>query len=675
MKLSLNWLKDYVDPQITTEALVHRLTMAGLEVESVSHVQNDTVLDLEITPNRPDCLNTLGIAREISAICGKKLSYPKVKTFKTTKKRDVAISITDKKDCARYVGTLIRNTSVVDSPAWMTARLQSLGLRAICNAVDVTNFVLMEMGQPLHVFDFDKIQGGKIIVRRAKAGEKIVTLDGVERSLDPSVLIIADAKQPIAIAGIMGGMRTQVSATTKNILLESAHFDMGVVRKASRKLGLKSDASYRFERGVDFYNVLSGADRATGLLLELTRATFDGRIDQGDKPKDKAHVIKISNQDIENLLGTKVSTTVVNNALTRLGLTVTTVKKDNLKVTVPSFRNDLKLQVDLIEEVARIIGYDHLNVSFPHIQVVNISPDVKPRTMRKQIASALIAKGFYETLTFSLISQKDLERCKQENLKGVGVENALSLEHNIMRPSMMPSLLNVAARNFNHGQKDLRLFELGKCYFLNEERWTLSILANGRRADDWRYNSKDAVEFYDVKGILEQIFDQLAINIVFESGECQGFDAGVAQLTLNNQAVGFVGSIHSEVLQQWGIKSQKIYYAEINLQPIFKQPTVVLKYEPIPEFPGIGRDISIAIKKNIPYEKIKSLCEGLGGNILQRVSLIEEYTGEKIEKGERGLVLSLQYQSQERTLREEEVSSVHLRIVESLIKDFSAKIR
>lgn len=675
MKLSLNWLKDYVDPQMTTEALVHRLTMAGLEVESVNRVQKDTVLDLEITPNRPDCLNTLGIAREISAICAKKLAYPKIKTIKPTPTNDFMITIADKKDCGRYVGTLIREATVEDSPAWVTERLQSLGLRAIGNAVDVTNFVLMEMGQPLHVFDFDKIQGGKIIVRRAKAGEKIVTLDGIERRLDPSILIIADAKQPIAIAGIMGGLATQVSLTTKNILLESAHFDMGVVRKASRTLGLKSDASYRFERGVDFYNVLDGANRATGLLLELTRAKLSGRMDQGDKPKDKAHVIQISIQDIENLLGTKVSATVAKNAWTRLGLTVTGAKKDNFKITVPSFRNDLKQNVDLIEEVARIIGYDHLNVSFPHIQVVNIAPDVGPRTMRKRMASVLIAKGFYEAVTFSLISQKDLERCKQENLTGVGVENALSGEHNIMRPSMMPSLLNVAAKNFNRGQKDLRLFEIGKCYFLKEERWTLGILASGRREDDWRRNSKEGVEFYDVKGILEQVFSQLDLNIIFEPGESRGFETGAAQLKLNNQSIGVAGRIHSEALQQWGIKPQPIFYAEINLQPMFKQPTAVLKYEPIPDFPGIGRDISMAIKKNIPYEKIKNLCEKLGGAMLQRVSLIEEYTGEKIEKGERGLVLSLQYQSQERTLREEDVSSVHRRIVDSLINDFSAKIR
>ncbi len=671
MKLSINWLKDYVDPKISTDELVHRLTMAGLEVEEVHGVGKDTVLDIEITPNRPDCLNTIGLAREISAICAKNLKLPKIKQFKSAKVSPLTITIEDKKDCSRYVGTVILNANIEESPSWMIERLQSLGIRSICNAVDITNFVLMEMGQPLHVFDLDKIVGGKIVVRRARLGEKIVTLDGIERKLDQSILVVADAQKPVAIAGIMGGMDTQVTVNTKNILLESAQFEMGIVRRASRTLGFKSDASYRFERGVDIHNVLNGADRATGLLIELTRGKFTVRSDNGPKKMLKQTVIAVSIAGIEGLLVTKVSTTAVKNALTRLGLKVAAGKKDVLKITVPSFRGDLKQDVDVIEEVARIIGYDKLDVSFPHIQVLNIAPDVRPRRARREAATVLTSKGYNEAITFSLICQKDLDRCGL-GANGVGVENALSGDHNLMRPSLLPSLLQVAATNFNRGQKELRIFEIGKCYFPSEEQWTLALLSTGRRSHDWRQNSKEATDYSDVKGALEQVFSKLGANVSFEVGQYPGLDVGAAILRFNDQSLGGLGRIPKNVLQQWGIKSGDVYFAQVNLQPLFLLPKAVLKYEPIAEYPSIVRDISIAVKGEIAYGKIKGLCQRLGGATLKQVHLAEEYTGEKIQSGHRGLVLSILYQSNERTLREEDINEVHQGILDALARDLAA---
>ncbi len=652
MKLSLNWLKDYVDPKISVDDLVHRLTMAGLEVESVHSVGKDTVLDLEITPNRPDCLNTIGLAREISAICAKNLKLPTVKSYKSGKTTALSVAIEDKKDCTRYIGTRIENVNVMDAPAWMTERLQALGIRSIGNAVDVTNFVLMEMGQPLHVFDADKIVGNKILVRRARAGEKIVTLDGVERKLDPSILVIADAQKPIAIAGIMGGMDTQVTAQTRNIVLESAQFEMGIVRRGSRLLGLKSDASYRFERGVDLKGVLDGANRATALLVELTRGKFTARVDQGQQHKDQGHVIGVSVLDIENLLGTRVSATQVKNALTRLGLKVVVDKKKGFKITTPSFRNDLKQPVDIIEEVARIIGYDHLNVSFPHIQVANIAPDTRPRKIKKIVADALVAQGFSETITFSLINQKDLEKSGQSDLTTMPLLNALSAEHNILRPSLLPSLLKVAAMNFNHGQKNLKLFEIGKRYFVDGEKSTLAILATGRRGHDWRNNSKDVVDFFDVKGVMDQVYSKLGVPEMFDAKN--------------------IVKISKTVLQQWDIKAGDVYFVEIDLHPIFAKEKPVVKFEALMGFPAIHRDISVAVKRDVAYGAMEQTAYKLGADILKRVDLIEEYVGDKIEKGQRGLVFSLVYQHKERTLREEEVQQVHQRIVEAFARDFAA---
>ncbi len=674
MKLSINWLKDYVDPKVSTDELVHRLTMAGLEVEEVHSVGKDTVLDLEITPNRPDCLNTLGLAREISAICAKDLAMPNIKRFKALKPAGLSIVIENKKDCPRYIGTVIENVVIKDAPARMTERLQSLGLRPIVNAVDITNFVLMEMGQPLHVFDRDKIEGGKIIVRRAHSGEKIVTLDGIERKLDPSILVIADAKKPIAIAGIMGGQESQVTQQTKHIVLESAQFDMGLIRRASRTLGLKSDSSYRFERGVDIACVLDGADRAAGLLIEMTQGRFAGRMDVGVKTSGKARVIRISIDEIEGLLGSTVKASAVKSALVRLGLKVTAGKKDEFKVIIPSFRGDLKASVDIIEEVARIIGYDRLEVSFPHIQVLNIAPDVRPRNVRRTVSAALIAQGYNETITFSLISQKDLDRCQIKS-QGIGVDNALSSEHNLMRPSMLPSMLAVAAINFNRGQKELRIFEIGKCYFKEGERWTLSMLCTGRKSHDWRQNSKEAMDMYDIKGALEQALVKLGASGSWTSGAYPGLEDGAALFAMDQHVLGAVGRVPKNVLQQWGIKSGDVYFAQMDLQPIFQLPRTIVKYEPIAEFPSIVRDISIAVDKTASFGAIKGLCQRLGKDILQQVHLVEEYTGDKIQEGKRGLVLSLLYQSKERTLREDEVNIVHQHIVEALAREFAAVLR
>ncbi len=675
MRLPLNWLKDYVDPKLSVDELVHRLTMAGLEVEEVHKVGKDTVLDLEITPNRPDCLNILGLAREISAITSKHLKPPKVKTHKPTKNK-VLIAIEDKKDCSRYIGTLITGTKVDSSPEHIVESLLSVGLNSINNAVDVTNFVLMELGQPLHVFDYDKLVGGKVIVRRAKQGETIVTLDGLERKLDPSILIIADALRPIAIAGIMGGEATAVSSSTKNILLESAHFDMGLVRRASRKLGLKSDSSYRFERGVDYEGVLTSSNRATDLLVELTKGTFSARTDAATAQKKTQHNISLSVTDIEGLLGTKVSAPQVKSSLTRLGLKVAVGKKGEFKVSIPSFRGDLKQPVDIIEEIARVIGYDNLEVSFPHIQAANITPNSRPREIKKTISNSLVAQGFCETITYSLISAKDLAKCNIDATSAVKLQNFLSQEHSLLRPFLMPSLLSVAATNFNRGQKDLKLFEIGKRYLKEGEYPTLAILLTGRRSADWRHNSKDVVDFYDLKGVVQQVFSALKLRVNFEIFNHPTMDeSSCAKIILNGQNIGTVSKVDAKVLAQWDIKAKDVYFAGIYLETLSAGAKEVVKYAPVVEFPAIVRDVSLAVKKDTAYSSIEKICLQNSSDILRDVQFIEQYVGDKISADQKALVFSLVYQSPSRTLREEEVNAVHKRIVDALIQQLNAKPR
>jgi len=678
MKLSINWLKEYIDPKLSTEDLVERLTMAGLEVEAIEAGAKDTVLEIEITPNRPDCLNILGLAREVGAITGKPVKYPKIKKYKMdfrfrgNDKQGNIVTVENKNDCRRYIATLIRDVKIADAPAGMKQHLTSLGISAINNAVDITNFVLMEIGQPLHAFDYDKLAGGKIVVRRAKTGESIVTLDGIERKLDPSILVIADAEKPVAIAGIMGGKGTEITAATKNILLESAHFEMGLIRKACRSLGLRSDSSYRFERNVDFDGVLTGANRATELLLQLTVGRLDGRAELNFKAKTSSRKIKLNLTQVESVLGLKVTPTQVKAWLSRLGFKVVG-KAKVLSIIAPHNRADVQQDVDVIEEIARMVGFDRLPFKMPVIKAVNINVNKRPREIKDKIRRVLTAGGIDEIITHSMIAAKALVKSNMTQLPVVKVFNPLSQDQELMRPSMVPSMLQVALTNINRGQKDLRLFEIGKRYFADSEKETLGILLSGRRSADWRIAKKETIEIFDLKGFMERIFKSIGINPVYTSNHWPVLDNDCAiSFTLDEKYLGSLGKIDRKILNNWDIKNQDIYYAGLHLDEIYPLPIPVLKYQPISEFPAITRDVSVAVKKEIPYSKIEAICKQQGGDILKSVQFIEQYLGDKVQAGHKALVFSLQYQSNSRTLREDEISAVHEKIVQSLITDLSA---
>ena len=674
MKLSLNWLKDYIDSKLKTDDLIHRLVMAGWEVEAVESVGKDTVFELEITPNRPDCLNVLGLAREISAITGRKVSFPKIKNYKETSNK-ISISIEDKKDCSRYIGTLIENVTIADSPAHLPNRLNSIGTRPISNAVDITNFVLMETGQPLHVFDYDKMAGGEIMVRRARQGEKIATIDGIERTLDPSILVIADEKKAVAIAGIMGGKDTEVTLSTKNILLESAHFNMALIRRASRKLGLRSDSSYRFERNVDWTGVLTGANRATDLLLELTKGQLAARRDVAYAPKGSQASIKITTQEVETLLGLKVPVARIKSILTSLDFKVTG-KGASLVVAAPSFRGDIKQSVDLVEEIARTIGFDHIPTSLPQIKAKNLTVDPRPAQVKKKLRQTLMASGLDEIVTLSMTNTKALSKCMQNNLKQVRVFNPLTIDQELMRPSLLPGFMQVVSGNFNRGQKNLRLFEIAKRYLPQGERTTLALLLTGSRYQDWRLSRKEQVEFSDLKGILENI------SVHLEPGDSKFFlenqfldTSSVSSLEVNRKNIGFAGKLNKVVLNNWDIKHQDVYFAEIDLEEFFIRPAHTVKFQPMAEFPAIIRDISLAVKKEVSYGAIQEICRKKGGPILAEVHFIEEYLGDKIQPGHKGLVFSCHYQSHDRTLREEEVNAAHQSIIRALTSQLAAVLR
>lgn len=408
MKISLDWLKDYVAIPLAADKLAHRLTLAGLEVEKIETANGDTSMEMEITPNRPDCLNMLGVAREISAVLNKPLKAPKVKKISVPKDR-CNIEISDREGCGRYVGIIVRGVKVGSSPEWLQKRLLSVGLRPINNIVDITNFVLMETGQPSHAFDHGRLNEGKIVVRRARAGEKLKTLDGIERTLDPSILVISDAKTAVALAGIMGGEGSEVTATTTNILLESAYFNPIVIRRDGRRLGISTDSSYRFERGVDIENVERAAMRAIALILEIAGGKVCAKSDLRISKAKPAKPIAVSLAAVERQLGATVTAVRAKTILKKLGFCVRPKGKGALSITPPSFRPDVKRVEDIVEELARVIGYDRLPSSLPTVVVSDIPGDPR-RQIKEKIRQLLTGLGFSEINTYTLINQPMLDK-------------------------------------------------------------------------------------------------------------------------------------------------------------------------------------------------------------------------------------------------------------------------
>ncbi len=674
MKISINWLKNYVDIKVSPEKLSALLTMAGLGVEKQHKVGTDTVLEVEVTPNRPDCLSYLGIAREAAAVLNKSFKAPKVKDLKKVQQK-TEITIEDKKGCLRYLGVVVKGVSIKESSQVFQKNLQAIGSRAINNVVDITNFCLMEQGQPLHAFDYDKLMGGKVVVRRAKAGETIVTIDDVERKLDSSILVIADEKRPVAIAGIMGGRQTEVTARTKNILLESAYFDPALIRLAGRKLGLASDSSYRFERRVNFDGVKTGALRALFLILDLAGGSVENFTDKiVTRPTFSKQPIVITKKFIEGSLGIAISLLRCKSILSQLGFEVST-KKDVLKVMPFLGRADVKMGADIVEEIARVVGYDRLPASLPQVRVSSV-PVLQKRLFRKDITAVLISLGLDEMVTTTLINQKSLDKTKLVFKDAVKIRNPLSQDQEILRPALLPSFLPVILSNLNRGQKDLRLFEASKIYTPSGEKEALGVMMMGGRSSDWRRMPKEEVDFFDLKGVVERVLEKAGVyDVSFVVAEQPFFEGAQSVVKIGNDAVGYLGKISTEVLNQWDIRVKNIFFAQMDLEKISKQAQPIKGFAPIPEFPAVVRDVSLAVKEHVTFDALKAVVRAQGAEFLSSIRLIEEYIGDKIPAGHRGIIFSLVYQSASRTLREEEVTGVHTRITQALIDRLGAICR
>lgn len=648
----------------------------------------DTIFEIGLTPNRADCLSVIGIAREVAAKLGKKISYPGHELVEgATPVTDVtSITVEAPELCPRYTARYISGCKIGPSPQWMVNRLKAVGLRSINNVVDVTNYVLMEYGHPLHAFDFNHLADGKIIVRPAGAGERFVTLDGQERVLQPSDLTIRDGQRGVALAGIMGGLNSEIVDDTTNILLESAYFNPSSIRRTSKRLGIHTESSHRFERGADVNILPKALDRATSLIAELAGGSVaQGVIDIYPQPvlprKLTARVERIN-----QMLGLSLSSDEVCNLFQRLEFSVTESVQGVVEVLVPSFRVDLEREIDLIEEIARLNGFEKIPVTMPQARIFSDIPS-KHQAIGKRVKDLLICQGLSEVINYSffapdaydkvILSRDDYRR------NTIKLLNPLSDEQSIMRTILLPGLLETAARNASFRTLNQRIFEMRRIYLpkhgneLPEEPLYVAGLLTGlRNVEGWNQD-KTEVDFYDVKGIIENIFAELNIfGASFEAGNSESFyhPGKACTILCAGETIGSLGELHPTVQENYGLE-KPLYYFEINFEKIVPHSRDTVSVNPPSRFPDTCRDIAMLVDDDTPSDAVVACAKSIKAAEVQDVEIFDLYKGENIPVGQKSIAIRVRYSSRDKTLSDDEVTPIHQRVIDTLRKKLNVTIR
>jgi len=648
----------------------------------------DTVLDVNVTPNRSDCLSMLGIAREVAALTGKKLKNPSI-TFKESHediRSFAAVQIIDQDLCPRYTARMIKDIHMGNSPIWIKSRLEAAGLRSINNVVDVTNFVMLEMGQPLHAFDFRFLEGGKIIVRKSRENEEFISLDGKKRILPSGILLICDDVKPVAIGGVMGGLNSEVTDDTQMILLESAYFDPISIRRSSRKLAMLTDAAFRFERGIDPGSTVKALNRAAKLIADLSGGTIcKNYIDEYPRKIQTARDIILRVNRIEKIVGIRLPTKVTKKTLKSIGMKMIPKGKGEYLVTPPTWRVDIMREIDLIEEIARLYGYDRIPTSLPSVSVCDTA--TIPRiTLEKRIRHVLTGSGFSEVINYSFenpwaadslfLSVHDPRR------NVVKIKNPLGEDMSIMRFTMINGLMETAKRNINNGSLNLKIFEIGKIFrdtqgILPEETNVLAGLMTGKLSDTF-WHFKSMVDFYTLKGAIENILADLKISdCKYFSSETEPFLHPGKSCTILHRdiKIGFLGEIHPELLEKIDVRN-KLYVFEINLDflvEIWKNKKI--KFQDLSKFPSIIRDVAVVVPDTTEAGKIIDMILEQKEDLLENVVVFDIYKGKEIPENMKSLGLRFSYRSAEKTLMDSEVNMVHEKIVEKILSQTNAKLR
>lgn len=683
MKISLDWLRDYVQVDIPVPELVDRLNMIGLVVDSLEEKGGDTILDIETYANRPDTLGHLGVAREVAAMLGvsrKEKAWPLEELDEKTAAA-AGIQILDETLCPRYCGLVVRGVAVGPSPEWLRKRLEAMGLRPINNIVDISNYVLYATGQPIHTFDLAKLGGAKIVVRRALRGEKLLDLEGRTLELSPEMLVIADQSKPVALAGVIGGAESAVGETTRDVFIESAYFDPVSIRLTGKKLGLQTDASYRFERGTDPSFPPRAAVMAASLMAPFGGKATAGVLDVYPKPRKPRSVILRYRRTIE-LLGADVPDGIVEPLLTQLGFRVESQQPGIWRVEVPTFRVDIDREADLVEEVARFYGYDRIPSEVTPVRSFEFT--VNPRRDRvEKLRQAVLEQGFDEVINWSF-ADPEKESLLASGRAPIVLKNPISIKASVLRTNLLMGLLENAVWNLHRGLEGVHVFEVGNVYFwqgeklaeAHEERLSVGLLTTGLLAGGgWREKPR-ATDFYVLKGAVEAALARLRFEpLVFEEAEHPFFEKGQSTAVLyKERPVGHFGLVRRPLAAAYAL-DRPVFAAEIDLARLFEKQPRPFEYASVPKFPGVVRDLSFLVEESVTYQDIRRVLEKLAPPLLESFELTDRYSGAGVPAGRVSLSIRFRYRHPKRTLVAEEVDQVEQDIIGQLRTALAVHLR
>jgi phenylalanyl-tRNA synthetase beta chain len=650
---------------------------------------NDVVFEIGITPNRPDWLSHIGVARELAAHFGTKIHEYKIKLFENGEPIEsiASVEIADSERCFRYAARTVRGVKIVESPDWLKSRITLLGMRPINAAVDVTNLVMLECGQPLHAFNLKNVAGSKIIVRTASEGEKFTTLDSKERTLDASMLMICDAEKPVAIGGVMGGENSEIGDDTTDILIESAYFKPQSVRRTAKRLGIQSESSYRFERGVDINRIIYALDRAAALIAELCGGTIDkGYIDLYPTKID-IPAIKMNYDRARTLIGADIDNQTMKNLLLNLGFEIISEDVESLIAKAPSYRVDISIEADLVEEIARLYNYDNIEPDFISRFDMNSNPvpeHLAVNPLRRAIRDYFANNGWHETITQNMLDPQNAAFFTENPVR---LLNPLGEELSIMRPSLVPSMMKTIAWNLRNGTQRIRLFEIGKVFSnvegagrfvpgILEKEWLAAAAFGSRMPRQWGV-ADEKVDFYDIKGAFEGLASFLKIlNVTFKINESDSSSFGKNSLEIfcGDTLIGRLGEANPALVKKFDIPGE-VFLILVDMEVLAKVERRALKYSKVAAFPAIERDLGFVVDSSAPAEEMRNLILENGGELLKNVTVFDVYTGKSIEPGKKNIAYSLFFQSEQRTLTDEEVEKSTKRIIAKLEDQFGAKLR
>lgn len=666
-------------------------TKVGMPASEYFNLETDEILEIGLTPNRADAASHIGVARDLAAIITQQLKkkasiqLPSVENFKEGSEKNIEIEIQNTQACKRYSGLLLKNVNVAESPEWLKEKINSIGLRPINNVVDITNYVLHETGQPLHAFDAAKIAGNKIIVRNAKEGEKFITLDEVERTLHSNDLMIADTEKSLCIAGVFGGLHSGVTTSTTEVFLESAWFDASAVRKSSKNHGLKTDASFRFERGTDPNMTIYALKRAALLLQEIAKAEIASPITDIYPHKQEDFKVTFSFANCTRLIGKEIPKVEIKNILSSLEIKILSENTDTLELAIPPFKVDVTREADIIEEILRIYGYNNIEIPRQVKIPMVIQPKPDKEKIRKNIADLLVYSGLTETLNNSLTKTEYAEKFTAvDKNKYVTILNALSSDLQLMRQTLLFGGLESIAYNLNRKQNDIKFFEFGNIYCLNKEKEGLKKysetpmlgiwLCGKKQMEQWNAIKSD-VNFYTLKNYVENILVRLGIQID-KSNLLQNdlFDFGI-ELIKKQKTIAKLGAVNKKILKHFDI-NQSVWYAEIDMEQIFKSlPTEKICFKDVSKFPEVRRDLALLIDKAVSYAQIESLAYQTEKNILKSVSIFDVYEGENIPENKKSYALSFILQDEEKTLNDKQIEKTMEKLLQAFKEKLGAELR